>query len=127
MEDQENKVAERVVERTVLKPGESDPERRQSSRRVILVIDYVYWVVMALFLIRFIFRLVGATKASNPIVAFIYGVTSPIYRLFVGIAPDWYVGSSKGPVVELSDLIAILLIWVLYHAILKLIDVVRSE
>jgi uncharacterized protein YggT (Ycf19 family) len=98
--------------------------RAKSTRKITQFVDYVYWIVMALIAVRFTFKLIGA-NAENALVQFLYNASDPFINIFKGIVPD--ITTSGSSVIEISALIALLIIWLLYHAILKLIIVLRTK
>lgn len=96
----------------------------RSAVKVTQFVDYVYWVIMALIAVRFTFKLIGANM-ENALVKLLYSATDPFINLFKGIVGD--ITTSGASAIEISSLIALLIIWLLYHAILKLIVVLRSK
>ena len=98
--------------------------RAKSTRKITQFVDYVYWIVMAMIAVRFTFKLIGA-NADNALVKLLYDVSDPFIKTFSGIVSD--IPTSGRSIVEISALIGLLLIWLLYHAILKLIVVLRTK
>jgi uncharacterized protein YggT (Ycf19 family) len=102
----------------------AEEARAVSAIKVTQFVDYIYWIIMALIVVRFTFKLIGA-NAENALVKLLYSVSDPFVNLFKGIVGD--ITTSGSSVIEISSLIALLIIWLLYHAILKLIVVLRSK
>lgn len=102
----------------------AEEARARSEMKVTQFVDYIYWVIMALIVVRFTFKLIGANP-DNALVKLLYGASDPFINIFKGIVPD--ITPSGNYVIEISALIGLLIIWLLYHAILKLIVVLRSR
>lgn len=102
----------------------AEEARARSSRKITQFVDYVYWIIMALIAVRFTFKLIGANPA-NALVKLLYDASDPFINIFKGIVGD--ITTSGSSVIEISDLIGLLIIWLLYHAILKLIVVLRTK
>jgi len=102
----------------------AEEARAKSSRKITQFVDYVYWIIMAMIAVRFTFKLIGA-NAENALVRLLYDASDPFINIFKGIVPD--ITTSGSSVIEISALIALLIIWLLYHAILKLIIVLRTK
>lgn len=102
----------------------AEEARAKSAMKVTQFVDYVYWVIMALIAVRFTFKLIGANVETS-LVKLIYDATDPFINLFKGVVGD--ITTSGSSVIEISALIALLIIWLLYHAILKLIVVLRTK
>jgi uncharacterized protein YggT (Ycf19 family) len=85
------------------------------------IAEYVFWVLAAIVLLRFAFKLIGA-NSHNAIVVLIYNATNPVINMFKGIVGDVVSGPM---VIEFSDLIAVLILWLIYKAVVKLITIAR--
>jgi uncharacterized protein YggT (Ycf19 family) len=102
---------------------EREPYGEPSKRtgvKAIRFIDTVFWILEAFIIIRFIFKLVGA-NAQNQFVTIVYQITNPLIVFFQGIVKD--ITTTGGNVFEISSLIALVILWLLYLAIIKLINV----
>jgi YggT family protein len=102
----------------------AEESRAKSARKITQFVDYVYWIIMALIAVRFTFKLIGA-NAENALVRLLYDASDPFINIFKGIVQD--ITTSGSSMIEISALIGLLIIWLLYHAILKLIIVLRSN
>lgn len=92
-----------------------------SNIKVTLIIDYVFWVTVAIILLRFAFKLIGASD-QNAFVGLIYNSTNALVGVFQGIVSD----AISGPmVVEFSSLITIVILWLIYKGILRLIAITK--
>lgn len=96
-------------------------EKDKVFSKAALVIDYVFWVLAAIILLRFAFKLIGAAS-QNTLVGVVYGLTNPTIDLFRGIAQDITSGSA---VIEFSSLVSIVILWLIYKAALRLVTIVR--
>ncbi len=99
------------------------PTATHPSLKVNLVVDYVFWILVALTLLRFAFKLIGA-NAQNVFVSLIYNFTNLIVGAFQGIVGDV---TSGNMVVEFSSLISIVILWLVYRAVLRLIVILRRN
>ncbi len=102
----------------------AEEARAKSALKVTQFVDYIYWIIMALIAVRFTFKLIGA-NTENALVKLLYEASDPFINIFKGIVGD--ITTSGSSVIEISSLIALLIIWLLYHAVLKLIVVLRSK
>lgn len=62
-------------------PVEQDNHTRNVAQRVVW---YIFGIIIALLLIRFVFALLGANQ-SNGIAEFIYGITAPLVSPFTNL------------------------------------------
>lgn len=93
----------------------------QTLYRVTRVIWYIFYVLEALLLFRFILKLLGANAAAG-FSNFIYTLSS------VPLAPFRFVfgtNSVGGSIVEWSTLLAMLVYWAIVWGIIKLIIMIR--
>jgi len=114
------------VERTALDGNAAmskvkPPTEINSSIKASLIVDYVFWVMVAVVLLRFAFKLIGA-NAENAFVTLMYNVTAPIVDIFKGIVGDVVSGTM---VIEFSSLISIIILWLIYKAVLRLITIMK--
>lgn len=112
---------ERSAQREVAYAKEA---QARSGMKTAQFVDYIYWVIMAMIIVRFVFKLIGA-NAENALVKMLYSASDPFINIFKGIVPD--ITASTNHIIEISSLIGLLIIWLVYHAILKLIVVLRSR
>lgn len=97
------------------------PAEPDSRIRATLIIDYIFWVTVAIILLRFAFKLIGASD-QNAFVGLIYNSTNGLVGVFQGIVSD----AISGPmVVEFSSLITIVILWLIYKGILRLIVITK--
>ncbi|MBE0448267.1 MAG: YggT family protein [Actinobacteria bacterium] len=97
------------------------PAGINSSIRISLIVDYIFWVVAAVILLRFAFKLIGA-NSQNAFVTLVYNFTNPVVSLFKGIVSDV---TSGNMVIEVSSLITIVILWLIYKAVLRLITIMK--
>jgi uncharacterized protein YggT (Ycf19 family) len=107
----------KVESKTVNQQLEIEKETIRVTRiRPSQIVDYFFWVIVAVILLRFAFLLIGANK-ENAFVKLIYNFTQPMVGVFKGIVTDIQSGNFQ---IEISSLIALLVIWLLYQAVLRL-------
>jgi uncharacterized protein YggT (Ycf19 family) len=112
-ESKETKVESKTVNQRV----EIGEEPIQVTKvRPSQIVDYFFWVVVAVVLLRFAFLLIGANR-ENAFVKLIYNFTQPMVGVFKGIVTDIQSGNFQ---IEISSLIALLVIWLVYQAVLRL-------
>ncbi|MBS3908491.1 MAG: YggT family protein [Actinobacteria bacterium] len=97
------------------------PTEISSSIKASQIVDYVFWIMVAIVLLRFAFKLIGA-NSHNAFVTLIYNATAPIVDIFKGIVSDVVSGTM---VIEFSSLIAIVILWLIYKAALRLIAIMK--
>jgi len=85
------------------------------------VIDYLFWGMAALFLLRFALKTIAA-NSQNALVVFIYSLTNPFVGIFQLIVKDISSGSA---VIEFASIIAIAVLWLTYKAARKLIAMIK--
>lgn len=93
---------------------------KKTGIKAIHFVDYIFWIIEGFIIIRFIFKLVAA-NTQNAFVTFVYGVTNPFVVFFQGIVKD--ITTPGGSVFEISSLITLVILWLLYLAIVKLINI----
>lgn len=100
--------------------GDREVRRVRSVARVSQVIDYLFGIVYALFLVRFGLTFAGA-RESTGFVQFINGVTDPLYAPFRGIvsSPQW-----EGHTILLPVVVAIIAYGLLHLALKKLLRMI---
>jgi uncharacterized protein YggT (Ycf19 family) len=97
------------------------PTGISSNIRVSLIVDYIFWIMVAIVLLRFAFKLIGA-NSHNAFVTLIYNGTNPVVGIFEGIVRDVTSGTM---VVEFSSLITVIVLWLIYKAILRAIAIMK--
>jgi uncharacterized protein YggT (Ycf19 family) len=90
--------------------------------RINQFIWYALAILQGLLAIRVFLRLIAANPA-NPFASFIYSVTEPLTRPFVGIVGTPRVGDS---VLELDTLIAMVVYILLFYAIVRLVELISD-
>jgi uncharacterized protein YggT (Ycf19 family) len=97
------------------------PVRTRTGFKAAQIAEYVFWVLAAVVLLRFAFKLIGA-NSHNTFVVLVFNLTNPVVNLFKGIVGD----VTSGPmVIEFSSLISVLILWLIYKAVAKLITIAR--
>ncbi|HEY3373745.1 MAG TPA: YggT family protein [Candidatus Aquicultor sp.] len=91
------------------------------SNKAFLVVDYIFWILVAVTLLRFAFKLIGA-NSHNAFVTLIFNFTDPVVNIFKGIVGDVTSGTM---VIEFSSLISIVILWLIYKAALRLIVITK--
>ena len=91
----------------------TEPDAVEISKSII---DSIFKIVEFLLILRFVFKLTGASVVS-PFVPFIYSASAVVYEPFRGILPTINVGNT-GIVIESSTLIAIIII-VIFDAVFE--------
>ena len=97
-----------------------DVESKKTGVKAVRFVDTVFWVLEGFVVLRFIFKLVAA-NAQNQFVTLVYQITNPIIAFFQGIVKD--ITTTGGNVFEISSLVALVVLWMLSLAIVKLINV----
>jgi YggT family protein len=100
----------------------SREQRSYAVGRVIMGVDYLFYLLYAVLAVRFVLALVGASRTAG-FVQFINGITQPFYAPFSGIvaAP-----SMNGGVMDFPVLIAILAYALLHMAVRGLLRLMIS-
>lgn len=86
-------------------------ERGRVLARVSQVIDYVFYVVYGLLVIRLVLALMAA-RPSAGFVQFIYSITNPLYAPFKGIVPS---PSAEGGFTLALPIVIALIVYMLIH------------
>jgi len=97
-------------------PPEINPNIKAS-----MIVDYIFWIMMAVILLRFAFKLIGA-NSQNAFVALVYNFTGSVVDIFGGIVNDV---TSGNMIIEFSSLISIVILWLVYKAALRLIAILK--
>jgi cobalamin synthase len=97
------------------------PVRTRSGFKAAQIAEYVFWVLAAVVLLRFAFKLIGA-NSHNTFVVLVFNLTNTVVNLFKGIVGDVISGPM---VIEFSSLISVLILWLMYKAVAKLITIAR--
>lgn len=123
MEKPENlsQIDSQVIDNNSARVNINLPTATYPSLKVNLIVDYIFWILVAVTLLRFAFKLIGA-NAQNVFVSLIYNFTNLIVGAFQGIVGDV---TSGNMVVEFSSLISIVILWLVYRAVLRLIVILR--
>lgn len=101
---------------TIITPTAITPKTKAA-----FVIDYLFWAMAALFLLRFAFKTIAA-NSQNTLVVFIYTLTNPFVGIFQVIVKDISLGNA---VIEFASITAIAALWLTYKAARKLIAVIK--
>lgn len=97
------------------------PTDTRKSNKMALALDYLFWVTVAIVLLRFSFKLIGA-NVQNPLVTIINNFTNPVVSMFHYLIPDVVSGNA---VIEISSLAAIVAIWFVYRIVIRLVTAKR--
>jgi hypothetical protein len=89
--------------------------------KAVQISEYIFWILSAVVLLRFAFKLIGANP-KNQFVVLIYQSTDAIVNIFKGIVGDITSGTIT---IELSSLITVLILYLVFKAVAKLITIVR--
>lgn len=89
------------------------------SSPVARVVWFLLWVINGLLAIRFLLRLLSANPAAG-FTNFIYTVTAPLVRPFVGVIRSTTAGTG---VIEWSTLLAMIIYWLVAWAIVRLVTI----
>jgi uncharacterized protein YggT (Ycf19 family) len=87
--------------------------------RTVRIIYLVFGVIESLIAIRVVLKLLAANPSAG-FTSLIYNVTQPFVALFQGVFPD---AQSKGSVVEVSSLLAILVYALLAFGLASLVRI----
>jgi len=101
---------------TIITPTAITPKVKAS-----FAVDYLFWAMAALFLLRFAFKTIAA-NSQNALVVFIYSLTNPFVSIFQIIVKDISLGSA---VIEFASIIAIAVLWLAYKAARKLVAMIK--
>lgn len=96
---------------------------KKTNRKIFQITDYIFWLIEGVILLRFILRLIGA-NTQNGFVTFIYNTTNAFVNIFKGITGE--IATGPAAEFEVSALIAMLVIWLIYLAIVKLLQISTS-
>ncbi|HCH00106.1 MAG TPA: hypothetical protein DE036_10180 [Actinobacteria bacterium] len=116
-----SQVEQTALDNNAATSGLKPPTEISSSIKASQIVDYVFWIMVAIVLLRFAFKLIGA-NSHNAFVTLIYNATAPVVDIFRGIVGDVVSGTM---VIEFSSLIAIIILWLIYKAVLRLITIVK--
>jgi uncharacterized protein YggT (Ycf19 family) len=100
-----SKAVDEVVE------TERETERARFLARISQIVDYVFYVIYALFATRLVLELMNA-KESAGFVRFINSITNPLYAPFRGIVPS--PSTAEGFTLALPIVLA-LIVYILLH------------
>jgi YggT family protein len=114
---------ERRVEPRRARDGEARERRRYVLDRVTLGVDYLFYLLYGLLVIRFVLGLLGAAETAG-FVQFIRGVTDPFYAPFSGIVAS---PALNGGVMDFPIVIALLAYVLLHVAIRGLIRLLAGD
>lgn len=101
----------------------SREQRSYAVGRVIMGVDYLFYLLYAVLAVRFVLALVGASQTAG-FVQFINGITQPFYAPFAGIVAS---PSMNGGVMDFPVLIAILAYALLHMAVRGLLRLMISQ
>lgn len=101
----------------------SREQRSYAVSRVIMGVDYLFYLLYAVLAVRFVLALVGASQTAG-FVQFINGITQPFYAPFTGIVAS---PSMNGGVLDFPVLIAILAYALLHMAVRGLLRLMISQ
>jgi YggT family protein len=96
--------------------------RSYAISRVMMGVDYLFYLLYGLLAVRFVLALLGASETAG-FVQFINGVTQPFYAPFAGIVAR---PAMNGGVLDFPLLIAILAYALLHMAVRGLLRLMRS-
>ncbi|PIX52640.1 MAG: hypothetical protein COZ51_02925 [Candidatus Aquicultor secundus] len=97
------------------------PTEISSNIKIALIVDYIFWIMVAVVLLRFAFKLIGA-NSNNAFVTLIYNFTNAFVGIFQGIVGNVISGTM---VIEFSSLITIVIFWLIYKAALRLLAIMK--
>jgi YggT family protein len=106
----------RVEDRRAMREQEAAESRERRSyavSRVIMAVDYLFYLLYGLLAVRFVLALVGASEQAG-FVQFINGITQPFYAPFAGIVAR---PAMNGGVLDFPILIALLAYALLHMAV----------
>ncbi len=109
------KVIDGIIRANMNLPTVTNP-----ALKINFIVDYIFWILVAVVLLRFAFKLIGA-NAQNIFVSLVYSFTNLIVGSFQGIISNV---TSGNVVVDFSSLISIIILWLVYRAVLKLIVII---
>lgn len=101
--------------------GIKTPTEINSSIKMAMIVDYIFWIMVAVVLLRFAFKLIGANPL-NAFVTLINNFTNPFVGIFQGIVGNV---TSGNMIIEFSSLITIVILWLIYKAALRLITIMK--
>ena len=111
----------RILDDNAARINLTAPADVRSTVKINQVVDYVFWILVTVVLLRFAFKLIGANH-QNIFVILINRITEPIVGIFRGVAQGIVVGSM---VFESASVISLVMLWLAYRAVLKLIAITR--
>lgn len=104
-------------------PQEYRTGRVSATDRACQVIYLVFGIIEALIAIRILLKLLAANPDAG-FSSFIYGITEPFVSFFQGVFP---VAESRGSVLELSSVLAIIVYALLAYAIVRVIQILSRR
>ncbi len=104
----------------------SEPIHHTGWYRASQVVSYLLYLTEGLLLLRFAFRIIGASSAA-PFSAFIYRITQPFVALFTPIIRSTRISEAIPGVMEWSTLIAMTVFWLIAWAIIRLFSIADTD
>lgn len=106
-------------QRTTYERPAYQPPRMSSTERVCQIVYLVFGVIEVLIAIRFLLKLLAANPDAG-FSSFMYGITEPFVAFFQGVFPT---PVSRGSVLELSSVLAIIVYALLAYIIVRVIRI----
>lgn len=100
-----------------------EPPRMSSTERACQIVYLVFGIIEALILIRILLKLLAANPDAG-FSSFMYGITEPFVAFFEGVFPT---PASRGSVLELSSVLAIIVYALLAYIIVRVIRIVSRR
>jgi YggT family protein len=114
---------ERRVEARRARDREARERRHRVIDRVTLGVDYAFYLLYGLLVVRFVLALLGAAETAG-FVVFIQGITGPFYAPFSGIVSS---PSINGGVIDFPLIIALLAYILLHIAVRGLLRLLAGD
>jgi YggT family protein len=114
---------ERRVEARRARDREARDRRLHALDRVTLGVDYMFYLLYGLLVIRFVLSILGAAETAG-FVQFIQGITGPFYAPFSGIVAS---PTINGGVMEFPVIIALLAYVLLHLAVRGLLRLLAGD
>ncbi len=110
-----------VLNESSASAGIKTPTELSSNIKIALIVDYIFWIMVAVVLLRFAFKLIGA-NSHNAFVTLVYNFTNAFVGIFQGIVGNVASGTM---IIEFSSLITIVIFWLIYKAALRLLAIMK--
>jgi uncharacterized protein YggT (Ycf19 family) len=97
--------------------------RRMAAYRLTQLIYWIFGLIEALILIRFVLKALGANPSAG-FAQFIYGITAPLVAPFINLFGN---PQTQGSVLELNSIVALIVYALVAYLLAKLAWIIAGE